>query len=244
MSADTGLRTRLDAEGFAVAANIFSLAEADRLAGVIEAAARINANFRENNALFAIRNLLGEVPALHECLWTDRFRALTGAAAGKDCFLVKAIYFNKPAQSNWLVPWHQDTTISVDRRAEIDGFGPWTMKQGLQAVQPSRAYLEDIVTCRIHLDDCDETNGALKVIPGSHNQGVLSDEVIRKYPKQEQVCAAAKGSVLLMKPLLLHASAKSTSDRPRRVIHLEFASRSLPGELQWREYCRPENRQS
>jgi hypothetical protein len=36
-----------------------------------------------------------------------------------------------------------------------------------------------------------------------------------------------------MRPLLLHASARSTSPRPRRVVHIEYAARDLPQGLEW-----------
>ena len=49
------------------------------------------------------------------------------------------------------------------------------MKEGIPHVQPPTAILEQMLTVRIHLDRTDESNGALKVIPGSHRQGKLSN---------------------------------------------------------------------
>ncbi len=40
-----------------------------------------------------------------------------------------------------------------------------------------------------------------------------------------------------MKPLVLHASGKSKTDKKRRVIHLEFASIALQKGLLWQEYA-------
>ncbi|MET0554472.1 MAG: phytanoyl-CoA dioxygenase, partial [Vicinamibacteria bacterium] len=41
-----------------------------------------------------------------------------------------------------------------------------------------------------------------------------------------------RGDVLLMRPLLLHASSKAATDAPRRVLHVEYAAdRTLPGGL-------------
>jgi ectoine hydroxylase-related dioxygenase (phytanoyl-CoA dioxygenase family) len=90
---------------------------------------------------------------------------------------------------------------------------------------------------RIHLDDADETNGALRVLPGSHRLGRLSAERIQELrPKEaEHLCTACACDALLMRPLLLHASSRSTSDRHRRVLHIEYAAFSLPDELQWHE---------
>ena len=102
-------------------------------------------------------------------------------------------------------------------------------------MQPPAAVLENTVTIRVHLDDCDATNWALKVVPGSHQQGVVPAETIASHTAAATVCAVPAGGAMLMKPLLLHASNRSTSARPRRVIHLEFSAEELPAGLAWRE---------
>lgn len=38
-----------------------------------------------------------------------------------------------------------------------------------------------------------------------------------------------------MKPLLFHASNKTTNNERRRVIHIEFSNKKLPNELEWSE---------
>ena len=155
-------------EGYAIVPAVFSEKEIAEILTVIESKVASNPNFRKSQDLFAIRNLLGEIPRLHEVLWTNGFNKLIDAVLGGNYFNTKAIYFDKPAMSNWSVAWHQDTTISVEGKADIPDFGPWTLKQGMQSVQPSLEYMEDICAIRIHLDKCDETNGALKVVPASH----------------------------------------------------------------------------
>ena len=101
---------------------------------------------------------------------------------------------------------------------------------------PPDEYLKSTVTVRIHLDDTDETNGALKVIPGSHNKKLSDDEIglitQNSIPYISEVQAFG---IQVMKPLLLHASSKATSQKHRRVIHLEFNSKDLPGKLEWAE---------
>ena len=125
--------------------------------------------------------------------------------------------------------------INVASRAEAPGYGPWTAKAGWVAVQPPAAVLENTVTIRVHLDDCDATNGALKVVPGSHRQGVVPAETIASHTVAAITCAVPASGAMLMKPLLLHASSRTTSARPRRVIHLEFSAEELPAGLAWRE---------
>ncbi len=96
--------------------------------------------------------------------------------------------------------------------------------------------MAQILAVRLHLDDCCRDNGALRVLPGSHLQQRLGTAAIEQVAAtgQHVVCEAPAGGILLMNPLLLHAS--SPMDRPaqRRVVHLEFAGFELPPPLQWR----------
>jgi ectoine hydroxylase-related dioxygenase (phytanoyl-CoA dioxygenase family) len=228
-------KNKVKEDGFTIINDVFTNEQAENLISLIDQATHANSNFRKENDLFAIRNLLGEIPEIQPYLWIDTLNEVIDKVFGSDYFLVKAIYFNKPPLSNWLVTWHQDTKISVDTQVETDGFGQWTLKQGLPSVQPSLDVLENIYTIRLHLDDCDETNGALKVIPTTHKLGVLKDKDIQEMDKTSEICPVSKGGLMIMRPLLVHSSSKSTSARHRRVIHLEFSSKQLPNGLNWRE---------
>jgi hypothetical protein len=230
------LASQLATAGYATVPQLYTVAEVAALLACIEAAPAAGPNFRRSQDVFAIRNLLGEIPALWPLLATPALRGLLGELFTAGCHLTKAIYFDKPAGSNWLVAWHQDLMINVTHRAaDLPGFGPWTAKAGWVAVQPPAAVLENTVTIRLHLDDCDATNGALKVVPASHLGGVVPAETIASHTAAATVCAVPAGGVMLMKPLLLHASNRSTSSRSRRVIHLEFSTAELPTGLAWRE---------
>src|SRR5207248_2544553 len=126
-------------------------------------------------------------------------------------------------------------SIAVRERKEAEGFGPWSVKAGVLHVQPPAAILEKMLTVRLHLDDCPEQNGPLRVIPGSHLLGRLREGAISALttPAAPVVCTVARGGVLLMRPLLLHASSPSQQPGHRRVLHIEYAASPLPGGLQW-----------
>ena len=229
------LPQELAARGCATLPGLYTAAEVSAVLACIERAPAAGPAFRRSQDVFAIRNLLGEVPGLWPLLDTPALRQALARLFPAGYRLTKGIYFDKPANSNWLVAWHQDLMINVSQRAELPGFGPWTSKAGWVAVQPPAAVLEQTVTVRLHLDDCDATNGALRVVPGSHQWGVVPAETIATHTAAATVCAVPAGGVLLMKPLLLHASHRSTSARPRRVVHLEFSAAELPAGLAWRE---------
>lgn len=131
--------------------------------------------------------------------------------------------------------YHQDLTISVDKKADLPGFGPWTVKQNQFAVQPPLSILENNFTIRIHLDEANEHNGALKVVPGFHLKGIYRPENIDWTVEKEETCQVPQGGIMIMKPLLLHGSGRTTNHQKRRVIHIEFSKAALPEPLEWSE---------
>jgi hypothetical protein len=229
---------QLREEGFTILPDIFSSREVNILIDSIGKSDVSGPLFRKTNDLFAIRQFLKELPETTRLLFTNDFKGIIRDYAGEDYFVVKSIYFDKPGGSNWFVAWHQDLTIAVDKRLECAGFSGWTSKQGAFSVQPPAEVLESVFTFRIHLDDTDGENGALRVIPGSHRKGVIRTDGRESGAPDERVCAVKKGGVMIMKPLLLHASSRVMNNRQRRVIHIEFCNRQLPYELNWAEYMR------
>lgn len=145
----------------------------------------------------------------------------------------RAILFDKTPGVNWNLGWHQDTKIPVRSVCrELEGYSAWSEKEGVVHVLPPPQVLEKCVALRLHLDDCSAANGALKVIPGSHLNGVRSD--VNKAELKEQVTLEAMaGDLIWMRPLVLHASSKSESPHHRRVIHIEYSSATLPQGLEW-----------
>lgn len=139
--------------------------------------------------------------------------------------LVRTILFNKTSESNWYVTWHQDKTVAVAEKFDDPEWKNWSVKEGALHVQPPLAVLETMVTIRIHLDNATQENGCLKIIPGSHRYGLLSQDQITEIVSRDNpvYCEAIAGDALIMRPHLLHASSKSIEPSQRRVLHLEFS---------------------
>lgn len=182
------------------------------------------------------RGMLGR-PAVASLAKSERILALVRPHLPMEPRPVRAIYFDKAPGSNWLVAWHQDLTLALRERREVPGFGPWSTKGGVPHVQPPEALLERMLTVRLHLDEAHASNGALRVLPGSHRCGRLGEARIRELRAtgSGRLCAAKAGDALLMRPLLLHASGRSTGPGHRRVLHLEYAGFGLPDGLEWSE---------
>jgi ectoine hydroxylase-related dioxygenase (phytanoyl-CoA dioxygenase family) len=230
----TDLREQIGTHGFAVLAEFYTL---DELAPAVAEVSALDGppGPRCQSGVYAVRNLLQLAPSVRALAASGKIRALVEEVLGNPAFPVRALLFDKTAAANWLVPWHQDLSICVKSRLPFPGFGSWSTKSGIVHVQPPAHILEHMLAVRIHLDPTDETNGALRVLPGSHNQGRLSaGQIAALQPGARAVtCCVPRGGVVLMKPLLLHASSAGTRPVHRRVIHIEFAAVDLPGGLQW-----------
>jgi hypothetical protein len=152
-----------------------------------------------------------------------------------DAIPVQCTLFVKSIESNWLVSVHQDLSIPVAEHVNSPGCQGWSEKEGELFVQPPLSVLDSMLALRLHLDDCNERSGALRVVPGSHRLGRLtSSEAIREKEERGEVCVEVpRGGAMLMKPLLLHASSKALIDSMRRVLHFVFAPAELPGALRW-----------
>lgn len=222
-------------KGFSIIEGILTVDELNAIQTLLDNTDSSHPSFRKTADLFAIRRFFKEVPAAENILLTEKLSSLIEQIFGTGFFLVKSIYFDKPGGSNWFVSYHQDLTISVDRREETEGFGPWTIKQDQFAVQPPLEILENIFTIRIHLDDTNENNGALRVIPSSHKRGIYRPETINWENETEVSCSVPAGGIMIMKPLLLHASSRTLNKERRRVVHMEFCNRELPFPLEWAE---------
>lgn len=151
---------------------------------------------------------------------------------------VRSILFDKTASENWPVAWHQDLTICTKAQADCEGYGPWSVKDGVHHVQPPISLLEQMLTVRIHLDPTGSDNGALRVIPGSHRHGRLPASSIAEFAASDtHACECLPGDVLLMSPLILHSSKRSTRPDRRRILHFEFApTDALDARLSWHEH--------
>lgn len=229
-------RSQLESSGFTTIECFFSNERIESILKLISQTDTSKGTFRKTADLFAIRQFLKEVPEIDKIILNDEFKLLIHRLFGSDYFIVKSIYFDKPEQSNWFVSYHQDLTISVDRKVELDDYSKWTVKQDQFSVQPPLDILKQIYTVRIHLDDTNENNGALKVVPGSHLKGVYRPQDIDWSKETEHICDVPKGGVMIMKPLLLHSSNRTiNNNNKRRVIHIEFCNQELHQELKWVE---------
>jgi hypothetical protein len=154
----------------------------------------------------------------------------------RNAVAVQCTLFDKSPTKNWLVTLHQDLSIPVSSRVDSPECSGWSEKEGQLYVQPPVSVLERLVAVRVHLDDCPAESGALRVVPHSHTEGRVDPTQAEALRQQqgETVVPIAQGGVLVIRPLILHASSKATSQTPRRVLHFVFGPPKLPLGLEWR----------
>lgn len=187
------------------------------------------------------RDLFSVLPSVRALAQHPAVHCWPAALLGRGAFAVRAILFDKTADANWKVTWHQDLTIQVRERRDVPGFDRWSEKAGIAHVQPPAAVLERMLTVRLHLDVCDASNGPVRVLPGTHRHGRLTSDQVDAFKASttpvDATCEA--GGLLLMRPLVLHSSSAASRPGHRRVIHLEYAVDDLPGGLTWHEKWGP-----
>ena len=180
-------------------------------------------------------NLYRSVPAIAELCTSEPLIELVKDVTELDAKPVKAFILDKTSTSNWGLDWHQDLKITVKEKKEAEGYYNWTTEAGITHVVPPVNVLQNMTALRIHLDDCNEKNGAMWVLPGTHRQGIIDLQDVPAMLQGTKIytCNAVKGSVMLMSQLLLHKSPYSLSEMPRRVLHIEYSAEELDAGLGW-----------
>jgi ectoine hydroxylase-related dioxygenase (phytanoyl-CoA dioxygenase family) len=207
----------VDEAGFAILPDVFSAGRMDQLL----------ADLSQNSLLRSragIRHAM-KLPSVADIARNDLLE-LAKTVLGREAVPFRAALFDKSAASNWLVVWHQDTALPIAKRKDVQGWGPWSTKEGVCYAHAPAHALCQVLALRVHLDDSTATNGPLRVRPGTHAHGVLTDDEIHALAESIHPveCTTSRGGVVAMRPLLVHASSKSQDHVPRRVLHIEYAA--------------------
>ncbi len=176
------------------------------------------------------------VPALGTLLApAGSIGAIAASFLGTDCRAVRATLFDKSKSGNWSLPWHQDRTIAVTQRIDVEGFGQWTVKAGVPHVEPPADLQAQMMTLRVHLDPVPADNAPLMVAPGSHRLGRIRQEEIADVIERcgTATCLAEAGDAWAYATPILHASEAARSPNRRRVLQVDYAATDLPGGLHW-----------
>jgi hypothetical protein len=234
-------------DGYLLLPSVFTADQVDAIAADLASAFASDSGGStlraEDGSIYGARNLLQLWPAVADIWRQSMLHHLLADTLGPDFGLVRVLYFDKPPQQSWALPWHKDMTIAVrNNRLPSEHFAKPTVKVGVPHVEAPQWLLEMMLTLRLHLDDMTDANGPLKVLPGSHRSGKrppapLPEGEGRMMPV---TILGQRGDVLAMRPLLSHCSNKSQAEGThRRVLHYEFAGiEQLPDGYAWHDFVR------
>lgn len=210
--------------GFAVFPNILEKAEIEQTIHTLE-----QASLKRSRA--GVRHLMSN-PSVAQLAHDQRLLRIATEILDREAIPFRATLFDKSEKANWLVVWHQDTALPLCDRKEMKGWGPWSTKDGVNYAHAPTSALEQVVALRVHFDDSTKQNGPLRVLPGTHRLGVLTDDDVSRLSEENLAvdCLAPKGAIVAMRPLLIHSSSKAQNDSPRRVLHIEYASSTTIGD--------------
>ncbi len=241
MTVATAYKEQVEQEGYAVLCGVYSTAQVDAILSDLSTAlaqprGRSAALIGPAGGIYAARNVLALWPEAAQLGRVPPLQRAVEDILGPGFGLVRALYFDKPPEQSWALPWHKDLTIAVRaNHLPSERFRNPTRKAGIPHVEAPVDVLQTMLTARIHLDEVTEENGPLRVIPGSHRCGKALD-LGAVAPRS---ILANGGDVLLMRPLLAHCSNRSHggTSRHRRILHLEFAgSAELPDGYAWHTF--------
>ncbi len=240
---NTTWRRQLDGDGYTLVHGVYSHDAIDtlidRLTAAIEAPKDAGAIRSRTGQVYASRNVLSLFPETEDVWQREPLLAMLREVLGPGFGLVRALFFDKPPEKSWSLPWHKDLTIAVKRNdLPSTHFTNPTRKAGVPHMVAPQSLLRSMLTLRIHLDTVTEENGPLLVIPGSQR---CDDAPGGSDP---ETILTTRGDVLAMRPLLSHRSvnARPETTRHRRILHLEFAARrELPDGYEWHDFLPASN---
>jgi len=211
-------QAEVEKQGFAILPEVLTRSEIERLDESLSRAPLPRSRAGMRHAL--------KHPAVLAVARDPRLVVIAQEILGSSAFPFRATLFDKSPVSNWLVVWHQDTALPLRERREQPDWGPWSVKDGVIYAHAPASALSRVVAVRLHLDDSTPENGPLRVLPGTHTMGVLSDNAIHDLSTRINAvdCLVRQGGILVMRPLIVHASSKSRSTMRRRVLHIEYAA--------------------
>ena len=133
-----------------------------------------------------------------------------------DVSVYRAMFINKPAGSQEVLPWHQD--VASAQRWDLD--------------------TDRAVFIWTALDDMKKSNGCLHILPGSHKRGAWHDDHFATdtdiadghFEANQLVLEMEAGESVLLNNLLMHKSDVNTTDQPRRafsVCYIDAATRNV-----------------
>lgn len=224
-------KNNIQQEGFVIIPSFFTENDMDY---IIEQLDKMNV-LKYDKPISSDFNLIQSMPFVYNLANSNELISLVKEVLGTNAFPINAFVLDKTKDYNWGLDWHQDLKIAVKHKIETVGYSNWTVESGITHTVPPIDILEKRLALRIHLDNCFLDNGAILVVPKSHVKGIIKDidEITKTDSKNIVCCEVKKGGIMLFKPMLLHKSPYSVSDKNRRILQIDYVGTALNNGLEW-----------
>lgn len=107
----------LDRAGYAIVARLI---EHGVVRDVLEAIETGGAELLRRGSGFGRRNVL-EIPVIAEVAASAAVTEVVQDVLGPSARVVRGLFFDKTPDANWTVPWHQDRSIAVREKVDLQG---------------------------------------------------------------------------------------------------------------------------
>jgi ectoine hydroxylase-related dioxygenase (phytanoyl-CoA dioxygenase family) len=207
----------------AIPADLLRLLKSGLQAGIAAANARMDElgvdvdGLNHRDKRYFIGNAHWTQPRMEEFLYSELMAEVCRGALGDDVWHFFNQYVVKFAEVGTKFAWHQDSGYVAKRKSK-----------------PHQPYL----SCWCPLDDVDESNGTIYVLPFSrtpdpgtvidHAHDEASNDLIGYFgddPGEPIVVPA--GSIVAFSSVLLHRSGPNLTDRPRRVFLAQYSAEPI-----------------
>jgi hypothetical protein len=226
-------RERLDCDGFLQKDAALSGDAVQRLRRIADAVPSDSWERRADGTPISVRNLHLVSPGLLEVLADAGVLRLAATLLEAEPWPVSAALFDKVPGANWTVPGHQDLMVPLAKRSDLPRYTQWVEREGVVYARPPEDLLNELIAIRVQLDDCAPGDGSLDVVPGSHTRILRAADAMDIERSRFVPCFGQSGSVLVMRPLLVHRSSPLSGSLRRRVIHAVFSPRSPGPGVNW-----------
>jgi hypothetical protein len=95
---------------------------------------------------YGVRDLMNKVPFIKRMASSSPLIDIAKELLGNNARPVRSVFFDKVEGANWNVAWHQDTTVALKSKHEVNCFGHWSEKHGVPHAEPPAEYLSNTLT--------------------------------------------------------------------------------------------------
>jgi|HubBroStandDraft_2_1064218.scaffolds.fasta_scaffold24335_2 hypothetical protein len=103
---------------------VHDVCDADQVGAILSGLE--NVNIARSRA--GIRHVMSQ-SAVANVARSTQMMTIARSVLGSTAVPFRATLFDKSPESNWLVAWHQDTALPLQKKREVEGWGPWSTKE-------------------------------------------------------------------------------------------------------------------